>query len=337
MEPEIDAIYWTTKNNETTGTLRKYLGLQNNIQQWVRLIDDSIVENDNMQWFSSQIIRQDPPSSPSSTPIYDFGDYRDIRGRTPVDPNLFKLPGTLILGFSGQSIHGNFSDLSGWEPSGEIYELDVYTGNIYKITSNLIMGSNGWDGRSSIIPYLAYMLLVQGKSRVLVATALCGGTNAWDWSPEAPANSLGVRLGNRRDVIIERLQAYDLTPNLWISNQGQGDLDFSKPGHAASAESYSGLSAWGLIVNLRNKGYSGPIAIGRGAYWNGYSNVYTSQYAIIKQGQNLLATRGDLGTLVIGPDEDNWISGCRADAAHLNNVGRYYVVNSGWLPLISQY
>lgn len=270
-----------------------------------------------------------------ATPIYDFGDYRDTRGRTPVSASIFTQAGSAIIGVSGQSIVGNFSLLSGYQPFGEIYELNVWDGNIYRVDQNLIMGSNGgvaaWAGRTSFLPYLAQQLLAAGKAqRVLLCCAIMGGTNAFEWSPAAPAAPNGSRLGSRRTVIIEQLGILGLTCKHWIHDQGPSDSDPSKTNNAISGKSWADLTQWGFTNDLRNAGYTGAIQVPLDslAPWGNAT--------FARQGQAMLLTNATAGPYVIGPDCDQW-NQTRVDGVHFGNNERYYAVNSGYVPILPNF
>lgn len=266
-----------------------------------------------------------------ATPIFDFGDYRDTRGRTSVDPSIFAQPHTCILGVSGQSIPGNYSNLSGWDPSGEIYELNVWDGNIYKVDQNLIMGSDGgvgaWAGRTSFLPYLAAQLIGAGKTqRVLLCCAIRGGTNAYDWCPVAPTDANGAYLGSRRRVILESLANHGLAPNWWIHDQGPSDSDPSKTNDATTGQNWSDLTAWGFAADLRPN-YTGSIMVPTDtiAPWG--------NAVLAGQGQQIILGRTDIGPIVAGPNEDQW-NQTRVDGVHFGNNERYYAVNSGYVPMM---
>lgn len=266
------------------------------------------------------------------TPIYDFGDYRDTRGRTPVDPSIFKHPHSCVLAVSGQSIPGNYSALSGWNPTGEIYELNVWDGKVYRVDQNLIMGSDGgvgaWAGRTSFLPYLAAQLIGAGKAaRVLLCCAIQGGTNAYDWCPIAPADAHGVTLGSRRTVIMQVLANLGLAPNWWIHDQGPSDSDPSKAVNATTGQNWSDLTMWGFNADLRGPvGYTGPIQVPLDsiAPWGNAT--------LARQGQQITWGRTDAGSpIAVGPDEDQW-NMTRVDGVHFGNNERYYAVNSGFVP-----
>src|SRR5882724_6853393 len=112
--------------------------------------------------------------------IPDFGEYRDPRGRSPIDPNMFKQPHSLVLAVSGQSMPGNFAQLTPYNPwTGEVYEFEPHSGLIYRVTEGDFptMGMDGWYSgqvagppRHSVLPYWGDILVANQRcSRILLA------------------------------------------------------------------------------------------------------------------------------------------------------------------------
>jgi hypothetical protein len=258
--------------------------------------------------------------------IPDIGEYRDARGRAPVDPAIFKQPHSLILGCAGQSMLANFAQVTRYDPwTGGVYELDTITGNIYQVTDGSFptMGMNGWDGRVSVLPYWADMLCAQGRAeRVLLAAHNVGGTTAQQWCPigNLYQRSLGT---------LQWLQGLGIPPNFWIEMQGQGEFNPNDPTVCTDAANYANLRKW-KIQALQAAGLYCTVVIGQGAHWTGYSDVQTARYAEIKKGQ-VMASQG-VPLICLGPDDDEWPdAGYRVDGVHPADGMRYWQMQR-WLP-----
>lgn len=284
-----------------------------------------------------------PPVTPAVPNIPDCGEYRDARGRIPVDPNIFKQPHSIILGCAGQSMLGNFASLTPFSPWTGVYELCTQTGLIYEVTDGTFptMGMNGWfnhevgANRLSVLPYWAQMLVATGKAaRVLLAAHNVGGTFAAQWCP------IGM-LFQRSIGTIQWLQSLGIPPNYWVEMLGQSDVYPTDPvtynGNvlqpAASGQNFADYMQW-KFLGMRGAGYHGPILMGRGAFWDGISNgPYAAKYAMIKQGQQLCAVGPNGAGVSIGPDDDVWLpaSVYRVDGVHPNDNMRYYQWNGGAL------
>lgn len=262
--------------------------------------------------------------------IPDCGEYRDARGRAPVDPAIFKQPHSLILGCSGQSMLANYAQVTPYNPwTGGVYELDTITGNIYQVTDGSFPtmgmdgGSGAWAGRLSVLPYWADMLVANGRAaRVLLAAHNIGGTTAERWCPigDLYQRSLGT---------LQWLQGLGIPPNYWIEMQGQGEFNPGDTTVATDATNYANLRKWKFQA-LQAAGLTATIVVGQGAHWTNFSNVQTSRYAMIKQGQ-IMATQGING-VALGPDDDEWPdAGYRVDGVHPADGMRYWQMQR-WLP-----
>lgn len=257
--------------------------------------------------------------------ITDLGEYRDPRGRTPVDPNIFKLPHSLILATSGQSMLGNFGQLTPYHPtSGGVYEFEPHSGLIYHVTDGSFqtMGMDGWAGRLSVLPYWADMLVQNGHAaRVLLAAHNIGGTTAKRWCPIGD-------LYDRSAGILQMLQGLGIPPNFWVEMLGQADVDINTVGAAGSAQNFADFMRW-KWQGLRGLGLNCTVVIGQGAHWTNVSNVQTDRYAMIRQGQ-ILAAQG-LAGIALGPDDDKWPDTHRVDGVHPADLMRYFQLQD-WLP-----
>lgn len=261
-----------------------------------------------------------------TTEIPDNGEYRDVRGRSPVDPAIFKQPHSCILAVSGQSMLGNYGQLMPYDPStGQVYELDTRSGNIYQVTDGSFptMGMDGWPGRLSVLPYWADMLIMQGKAtRVLLAAHNIGGTSAYRWCPvgDLYQRSLGV---------LQWLQGLGIPPNFWVEVQGQADVNPAEPNVAVTAANYADLRKW-KFSGLQAAGYTGITVVGQGAHWTGFSDVHPDRYTLVKQGQILSAQ--SMAGIALGPDDDEWPDAdYRVDGVHPADGMRYYQLQR-WLP-----
>jgi hypothetical protein len=255
-----------------------------------------------------------------------IGEYKDARGRTPVDPNIFKQPHSAVIGFSGQSMLGNFGQLTPYNPtSGQVYEFDIQTGNIYQVTDGSFqtMGMDGWAGRLSVLPYWADTLVHEGKAqRVLIAAHNIGGSCAARW---CPIGDLYIRSSET----LRMLKLLGIPPNLWVEVLGQADVDVNTTGACASAQNFADYMRW-KWTGLRNDGLTCPIVMGQGAHWTNVSNVQTARYAMVKQGQ-ILAIQALAGT-ALGPDDDEFPdAGYRVDGVHPIDNMRYFQLQR-WLP-----
>lgn len=260
----------------------------------------------------------------------DNGEYRDARGRTPVDPNIFKQPHSLVLATSGQSMLANYGSFSTvYNPwTGGVYELDTVTGNIYQVTDGSFPtmgmdgGSGAWAGRTSVLPYWADYLVAVGKaSRVLIAAHNIGGTTAEQWCPVGTMYPRSV-------AVLQWLQGLGIPPNYWIEMQGQAELDPSQSTACVSAQNYANLRQWKWNA-LFAAGMTCTTVVGQGAHWTNFSNVYTAQYAIVKTGQ-VLSTQG-ISNIALGPDDDVWPDSQRVDGVHPSDGMRYNQFQA-WLP-----
>lgn len=256
----------------------------------------------------------------------DIGEYRDARGRVPVDPNIFKQPHSLVLGIAGQSMLANFGKLSPYNPwTGEVYELDTVTGNIYRVTDGgfQTMGMDGWSGGLSVLPYWGDMLVATGKcQRILLAAHCIGGTTAERWCPlgDMYARSLAT---------LNWLQGLGIPPNYWIEMQGQAEFNPNDSTVSGGGPNYANLRKWKFHA-LQAAGLTATIVVGQGAHWTNFSNVQTTLYAAIKQGQ-ILATQG-ISNVALGPDDDEWPdAGYRIDGVHPADGMRYWQMQR-WLP-----
>lgn len=274
--------------------------------------------------------------------IPDCGEYRDPRGRTPVDPAIFQQPHSMVLACSGQSMLGNFAQLTPYNPwTGVVYELCTITGLIYQVTEGKYptMGMDGWYSgevpgvpRSSVLPYWGDMLVANGKcSRVLLAAHNIGGTFAAQWCPIG--NLFQRSLGT-----LQWLQSLGIPPTHWVEMLGQADVNASTVpvtynGNvllpASSAQNFADYMHW-KWSSMRGVGMTCPITMGQGAHWTGVSNVQTARYAMIKHGQ-LIAAQAYAET-ELGPDDDEWPdAGYRVDGVHPADGMRYYQMQR-WLP-----
>lgn len=264
----------------------------------------------------------------------DCGEYRNARGRAPVDPNIFKQPGSLVLGVAGQSMLGNFAQLTPYNPwTGGVYELDTVTGNIYQVTDGSFptMGMNGWFSgevpgpiRLSVLPYWGDMLVANKKcARILLAAHNIGGITAQRMSPVGDMYA-------RSSATLAWLKSLGIPPNYWVEIQGQGDVNPSDTTACSSAQNYADLRKWRWNA-LHSAGLTCTIVEGQGAHWTGYSDVYPDRYNMVKQGQ-ILATQG-ISNVALGPDDDEWVpdSVYRVDGVHPNDNMRYWQMQR-WLP-----
>lgn len=265
----------------------------------------------------------------ASLNIPDIGEYRDARGRTPVDPSIFKQPGSLILGTAGQSMLGNFAQFNYTPWTGGVFELCTRTGNIYKVDTDAqhpCMGANGWFAgevpgpiRCSVLHLWADYLVAIGRAqRVLLASHNVGGTWASRWCPVGD-------LYPRSEGVVRWLQSLGIPPNYWIDMLGQGDLDPNTTpvvyqgnnlGVAVDAAGFSALMRWRWAA-LKSIGMTAPIIIAQGAFQNNVSNVYPDRYAMVKAGQRASALDEPSLSISLGPDDDEWPNdGYRVDGVH---------------------
>lgn len=254
------------------------------------------------------------------TALVDFGDYRDTRGRTPVDPDIFKQPGTMIVGFSGQSMLGNYSALDYYHPTREVYDLNLWDGNIYRDDGWQIFNSTSMPGRLSVLPYWGDNLIAYGHcARVLRPAIVVGGTGAYDWCPVGGCF-------HRAQVLMERLAAFGLAPNFWVHMLGQRDLELNN-----STANFSALTQW-FILGMRGLGMHAPLMIGHGCYWEHYANANPAGVAAIRAGQ-LHAAQNGVGSCSLGADDDEWIGPAnREDGVHPKNNMRYWQFQR-WRPV----
>lgn len=256
----------------------------------------------------------------------DLIDYGDVKPPTQVDPAIFQQPRTLILIVDGQSMWGNFSLLTKFVPNPNVYELSIWDGKIYQSTGDPVMNMNGWDGRLSILPYLADRIIATGRAdRVLICAINIGGTSAQQWSETGS-------LHDRKVHLMDILNGLGLTPNYCVSIQGQQDVYLGTSKTDYINQRISGLTAW------RNLGMNAPIAVGVGVYWGGVSDIYPDRTLAIREGQIEAGLSGSnsggpvSGVVSIGADDDTLGDSYRSERVHWNDLGRYYTVES-WLPV----
>lgn len=250
-----------------------------------------------------------------------YAGHNDPRGRTPVDPDIFKQPGTHIIPTSGQSMLGNWSSVSHYntgQPSKEVYELNINDGLIYKMDGWQVANCDGAPGRLSILPAFGDYLNYYGKSqRVLWVPLNIGDTGAARW---APTGDLFPRI----ERAVSLLQGMGLDPTYWLHMLGQRDAE-----DGMSATNFANLTIW-MIQGMRGLGMNAHVLIGHGAY-----KIYIPQANIdaIRQGQlaAALATGNSLGA-----DDDlipNIDGVTRVDGVHWAEQGRHDSI-TGWLPAI---
>jgi hypothetical protein len=258
----------------------------------------------------------------------DIGEYRDARGRTPVDPEIFKQPHSLILASAGQSMLGNFGQFSYVPWTGGVFELCTVTGNIYQVSSDAgypCMGMDGWFHgevpgpirRSVLHMWGDYLVAIGRAQRVLLAGHNVGGTWASRWCPVGD-------LFPRSEAVFRHLNSLGIPPNFWIDMLGQGDLTPSTPpvtyqgvglGVAVDAANWSALMRWRWHA-LKSIGMNAPIVLGQGAHHTNVSNVYPDRYAMVKAGQRAAALDEPGLGISLGPDDDEWPDSYRVDGVH---------------------
>ena len=257
--------------------------------------------------------------------LSDIGDYADPRGRPVIDPELFKQPGTFIIGGGGQSMRANYSNAPAITPEPyTVFEMSNRDGKIYPVTDGFFPtmgmdgGSGAWVNRRSVAVYHAAMRIQRGHAkRVLIVSQNIGGTTAGQWSPAGPYMA-------RQTAMIQHLVSLGLMPTVWCDILGQADVKPDNPMAATNAQNFSDLMCWRWQV-LRGTGLTCPIIMGRGAYWS-FKATYPDRYAMVKAGQALSVTDANNGTaghpaianVHLGPDDDEWPSGTgwRVDDVH---------------------
>jgi hypothetical protein len=250
----------------------------------------------------------------------DFGDCKDLRGRSPVDPAIFKEPRTLILLVAGQSMWSNSSNAAPYVPwTGGVFEFNIADGQCYPSDGGPVLGANIFlPGRISITPYLADLIVANNKaSRVLMVNVCVNGTTAQDWSPVGQCYP-------RIPYVLNQLETLGISPNYCCFLQGQADV-----ANGDTHDNYVNLRVW-CFNAMRGAGYSGPIVNGLGVHWTNVSDVNPTEAAAIKQGQFDAAVTAGISA---GPDDDEFGDAYRVDGVHWNDGGRYYTTQR-WLPAI---
>jgi hypothetical protein len=253
-----------------------------------------------------------------------FAGYNTPRGLA-IDPAIFKLPGTHIMGSDGQSMPSGFSEVTYYQPSvggpgGQVYELNINDGKIYKVDGWAMSNLDNVQGRLSILPYLGDMMVATGKcQRVLIVAINVGGSHSARW---CPGGDLWPRIVRALDL----LRDLGLKPTFWMRQIGQTDAQMG-----TTTADYIAQNQFSINV-MRSLGMDAPFIMGRGAYqlYTPPANIAAIQAGQIAIGQSPGGMRlsGDDDTI---PDGGEW----RADGVHWKNWGRYHSVMGRWIPVIT--
>ena len=242
-----------------------------------------------------------------------FDDCTDLRGRSPVDPGIFKQSRTLILMVLGQSMWGNYGTCTLYAPAaGHVYEFNIWDQKIYPSDGGPVLSAGG--GAISITPYLADMLIGYGHcARVLLVNLAIGSTSCADWD-------IMGKCYPRIQAALCQLNELGLQPNYCCVIQGHQDVSLGTTYDQFTKTRIS------MYQGIRAIGYHGSIISGLGC-WAQQAAGLTSQMANVKAGQLQAALNmGAPNNVFAGIDDDTMLNNVsfRTDGVHWNDLGRFY-------------
>ena len=150
-----------------------------------------------------------------------MGDEMDTRGRTPVNPNMFTGPRTLILGITGQSKLSNTSSASAYAPwTGKVFEFNPFDNKIYPSDGGPVLGCTAptgpYVGRINVMPYILDLAGANNQfNQVLMANATSNGTSAEEWCAIVATAIRG------HPHVLAALTSLGIPPNCWIQRSGR--------------------------------------------------------------------------------------------------------------------